>query len=137
MTAALAAFLGLWWVVGGPSVDERLLPAWEALGALRGREGTPIGEQYRERAAGTVSVILAGKLPPGVEDSGVGELGWIVVADRLLGEDPKVIAAYLVHELAHAEQDRGASERPDSGYGRTLPRDWPANSHRSAHSSAL
>jgi len=114
--STLVAFLGLLWVAGTPMIDDRLLPAWEALIAVRGREGAPIGEQYGERAAQNVSVILAGKLPPGVAASWVGELGWIVVADRLLGEDPKVIAAYLVHELAHAEQDRGASERPDSGY---------------------
>lgn len=111
--SAVGLLLAVLWAAGGPVVDERLAPAWEALGAIVGREGAPVGEMYRQAAAGTVATIEVWRLP--LSHGG----GWepagrrIGIAEHLLGEDPRLLAAMLVHEITHAEQEREWRERPE------------------------
>ena len=110
----LLAIVGLLWATGAPGVDPTLLPAWEALGAIRGREGAEVGEMLRVQSAGTVTAIVAAPLASAdVTWEPVGRR--IVVDEELLGEDPKLVAAAIVYGVARAEWDRQARARPDLG----------------------
>lgn len=111
----LLAIVGLLWATGAPVVDPALGPAWEALGAIRGREGAEVGAMFRAGAAGAVTAIVARPLPAPVDvqwDQGHRE---VVVAEDLAGEDPRLLAAMIVYGLTRAEQDRRTRERPDLG----------------------
>src|SRR5687768_10134821 len=108
----LLAIVGLLWATGSPSVDPALVPAWEALSAIRGREGAEVGEVYRRGAAGSVAAIVVHPLSSTpVRWEPVGRR--IVIDEQLLGEDPRLLAATIVYGLTRAEQDRRARERPD------------------------
>ena len=58
-------------------------------------------------------VIQVGQLPRTLEAGWRADGRTILVAEDMLDEDPRVVAAALVHELAHAEQARQARERPE------------------------
>ena len=108
----LLVIVGLLWATGAPAVDPALLPAWETLGAIRGCEGAEVGEMFQAGAAGSVAAIVVGQLPA------PADVGWGpdrrqgVVADGLIGEVPRLLAATIVYGLTRAEQDRQARERP-------------------------
>jgi hypothetical protein len=55
----LLAIVGLMWATGAPAVDPALVPAWEALGAIRGREGAEVGAMFQAGAARAVTAIVA------------------------------------------------------------------------------
>lgn len=101
----VALVVALWWSLGGLVIDERLGPAWAALVAARTASGAEIGEQHRRLAELTVTAIVVEPLPAGLEAGWDGPRRRIVVAERIVGEDPRALAAVLAHEITHAVQD--------------------------------
>jgi hypothetical protein len=86
VVVTVLVIVGLLWATGAPSVDPALVPAWEALGAIRGREGPEVGEMNRRGAAGSVAAII-------VHPLSAAPVGWdpiarrIVIDEQLLGEE--------------------------------------------------
>lgn len=101
MPLILAFLLAL--AVGGqatPSIDDRLLPAWERLAGL-----PTFGSRYVaivERTGVTVSI---GDEAPINAARFLSDPPRIVLNESLLTESDAVLASFLAHELAHADQD--------------------------------
>lgn len=83
-------------VVAPASVDERLEPAFSALGSV------PSGERY-------VGLVTSLRVQVAVEDLGAGVAGsydratrTVTIAEQVVGEDPRVVASLLAHEIQHA-----------------------------------
>jgi hypothetical protein len=106
-----------------PAVDPALVPAWESLGAIRGREGAEVGVMVKAGADGRVAAIIVGPLPAPSDVVCSHERRQVVVAEALVGEDPALLAATIVYGLGRAEQDRQMHERVNSGAGNCLGRE--------------
>ena len=61
-----------------------------------------MGEQYQAREASSIWLIEVGPLPATIEAGWQPDRRPIVEAEDLLAEDPRLLAAVLVHELRHA-----------------------------------
>ena len=88
------------------SIDSRLTPALRALFAIRRGPsgGTAWGDWYRGVVEATGVNIVVGTLPSGVAGAYRFRTNTISVAQAILGEDTKTVAAIIAHELTHTAQ---------------------------------
>ena len=100
------AIVGLLWATGAPAVDPALVPAWETLGALHGRQGTPIGVEYHRVAGEMVAAIVVSPSPTASFLAGWnGAMRHVVVSPGVIGEDHRAAVGAIVYGLRRAEQD--------------------------------
>ena len=69
---------------------------------------------FHAGAAGSVAAIVVGPLPAPMDASWDPSRRQVVIAEDLVGEDPRLVAATIVYGLTRAEQDRQARERPET-----------------------
>jgi hypothetical protein len=101
MTSLVLAFALL---LAAGTVDPRLEQPLSILANLRARDpgGDLIGPYYASLPDALKLTLAIGSLPPGAGGHYEPSRRTLTLADVLLAEDPRVLAAGLVHELRHA-----------------------------------
>src|SRR5689334_2483836 len=84
------------------TIDPRLAEPLHVLADLRDASGQPISEPYGQMPDALHLTLAVRPLPRGA--GGVYQPGrrTVTMAEALMGEDPRVIAAGLAHEMHHA-----------------------------------
>jgi len=97
MPAAILALLLL-----TATVDPRLAEPLRVLGDARDATGHPIGTQFAHMPDALHLAVIVAYLPPQVAGRYLSDTRIVAIAERLLDEDPRVVATVLAHERRHA-----------------------------------
>jgi hypothetical protein len=84
------------------AVDPRLDEPLRLLAELHDASGEPIGAEYAQMPDTLDLILIVSSLPPRAGAHYQPSRRVVTVAPALLSEDPRVVAAGLVHELQHA-----------------------------------